>query len=143
MPSRILNPPCTLDSTVNKAMADSKKPNGTNAETGDRSMESAAKVTKRYTSESRSPLANHAPNTNIKTGITFAAQDKLPKLPIPELEHTTKKYLDALEPLQTSREQEETKAAVQEFLRSEGPELQERLKKYATGKSSYIEQFCM
>jgi len=27
-------------------------------------------------------------------------------------------------------------------LKSEGPELQERLKKYANGKTSYIEQFC-
>lgn len=142
MPPRILNPPCTLDSEVNKAMAESKQSNGTSVEAMERSMESAAKVTKEYTNESKAPLANHAPNTNIKVGITFAAQDKLPKLPIPELEHTTKKYIDALEPLQTSREHEETKAAVQEFLRSEGPELQERLKKYATGKSSYIEQFC-
>lgn len=47
-----------------------------------------------------------------------------------------------LQPLQTGREHEETKGAVQEFLRSGGPELQEKLKKYATSKSSYIEQFC-
>jgi carnitine O-acetyltransferase len=77
-----------------------------------------------------------------KQGITFAAQDKLPKLPIPELESTTSKYLAALQPLQTPREHAETKQAVEEFLRSQGPELQERLKKYANGKTSYIEQFC-
>ena len=29
-----------------------------------------------------------------------------------------------------------------EFLRTDGPELQEKLKGYAQGKSSYIEQFC-
>lgn len=77
-----------------------------------------------------------------KSGITFASQDKLPKLPIPDLESTCQKYLNALKPLQSNREQNDTAAAVQEFLKGEGPELQARLKKYATGKTSYIEQFC-
>jgi Choline/Carnitine o-acyltransferase. len=44
-------------------------------------------------------------------------------------------------PLQSPREHEDTKAAVQEFLKNEGPELQEKLKKYAFSKTSYIEQF--
>ncbi|KAL4754916.1 hypothetical protein BDW72DRAFT_200326 [Aspergillus terricola var. indicus] len=76
-----------------------------------------------------------------KGGITFAHQDSLPKLPIPDLESTCKKYLDALSPLQTPKEQEETRAAVREFLKGEGPGLQERLQKYATSQTSYIEQF--
>ena len=37
-------------------------------------------------------------------GVTFAHQDRLPKLPIPELEHTVKKYLEVLEPLQNKRD---------------------------------------
>ena len=74
---------------------------------------------------------------------TFAYQDKLEKLPIPTIESTCKKYLDALKPLQSRREQSETEAAVRRFLQSDGPDLNERLKKYATGKTSYIEQFCM
>ncbi|KAK7978337.1 carnitine O-acetyltransferase y.t1.c1 [Apiospora saccharicola] len=74
-------------------------------------------------------------------GITFAAQDDLPKLPIPSLEHTAQKYLTALKPLQGPREHAETKRAVQEFMRIDGPELQEKLQQYAVGKSSYIEQF--
>ncbi|KAL6234451.1 hypothetical protein BDW75DRAFT_241065 [Aspergillus navahoensis] len=74
-------------------------------------------------------------------GITFAHQDSLPKLPIPDLESTCKKYLDALSPLQTPKEQEETRAAVRDFLKGEGPGLQERLQKYATSQTSYIEQF--
>lgn len=77
-----------------------------------------------------------------RQGITFAAQDKLPKLPIPELDNTLTKYIAALKPLQSPREHAETKQAVEEFLKSDGPELQERLKKYANGKTSYIEQFC-
>ncbi|KAI6354599.1 hypothetical protein MCOR25_008542 [Pyricularia grisea] len=74
-------------------------------------------------------------------GITFAAQDSLPKLPIPDLERTCEKYLAALKPLQSPREHGETQNAVQEFLKHDGPELQEKLKKYAEGQTSYIEQF--
>lgn len=76
-------------------------------------------------------------------GITFAHQDSLPKLPIPELEQTCKKYLTALRPLQGHREHADTKYAVQEFLKKDGPELQKKLQEYAVGKTSYIEQFCM
>ncbi|GLA51521.1 hypothetical protein AnigIFM63604_008123 [Aspergillus niger] len=76
-----------------------------------------------------------------KKGLTFANQDSLPKLPIPDLEQTCKRYLEALAPLQTPREQDETRAAVQDFLKSEGPILQEKLKTYASSKTSYIEQF--
>lgn len=75
-------------------------------------------------------------------GITFAAQDKLPKLPIPNLSSTCDKYLEALRPLQTPRERAETEHAVRDFLSADGPELQEKLQRYAQGKTSYIEQFC-
>ncbi|KAK4212191.1 putative mitochondrial carnitine O-acetyltransferase [Rhypophila decipiens] len=76
-----------------------------------------------------------------KGGVTFAHQDKLPKLPIPELESSCQRYLEALKPLQSAREHSETKQAVQEFLSGEGPELNEKLKRYAEGRTSYIEQF--
>jgi carnitine O-acetyltransferase len=105
-----------------------------------RSLEGAKKVSEGFTKDQKEPLASNQPHH--KQGITFAAQDRLPKLPIPELESSTTKYLAALKPLQTPREYAETQQAVDEFLKSEGPELQERLKKYANGKTSYIEQFC-
>ncbi|GAB1313220.1 carnitine O-acetyltransferase yat1 [Madurella fahalii] len=76
-----------------------------------------------------------------KGGVTYAHQDHLPKLPIPDLERTCERYLTALRPLQSPREHAETRHAVQEFLRGEGPELNEKLKKYAEGRTSYIEQF--
>ena len=88
----------------------------------------------------KEPLAHDG--VKHPSGVTFAAQDKLPKLPIPELDSTLKKYVQALKPLQSTQEQRNTAAAVEEFLRSEGPELQARLKKYATGRTSYLEQFC-
>lgn len=90
----------------------------------------------------KEPIARQSPSGDAKPGSTFASQDRLPKLPIPELQETCRKYLDAVRPLQTPREHQETKAAVREFLKTDGPELHERLKKYASSKSSYIEQFC-
>ena len=88
------------------------------------------------------PASSSSSSSNHKKGVTFADQDSLPKLPIPDLESTCRKYLESLAPLQTVREHQETKAAVRHFLKSDGPELQERLKKYASSKTSYIEQFC-
>ncbi|KHE87119.1 putative carnitine acetyl transferase FacC [Neurospora crassa] len=81
------------------------------------------------------------PEEKSKGGVTFAHQDKLPKLPIPELESTCQRYLASLKPLQTHREHAETRRAVQEFLQTDGPELHEKLKKYAEDQTSYIEQF--
>ena len=87
--------------------------------------------------------SNTSHRRRMGVGVTFANQDSLPKLPIPELESTCQKYLDALKPLQSPREQHDSAAAVQEFLKRDGPDLDARLKRYATGKTSYIEQFCM
>ncbi|KAJ5332507.1 uncharacterized protein N7506_006290 [Penicillium brevicompactum] len=82
-----------------------------------------------------------APHTPLKQGLTFANQESLPKLPIPDLEDTCRRHLDALQALQSPREHEDTKAAVRDFLKNDGPLLQERLKTYAGSKTSYIEQF--
>ncbi|RCH87003.1 hypothetical protein CU098_005344 [Rhizopus stolonifer] len=81
------------------------------------------------------------PMNDVLGGETFKFQDKLPKLPIPELKDTAQKYLTALKPLQSAEEHEQTKIAVQEFLQQEGSALQAKLQTYATDKSSYIEEF--
>ncbi|KJZ75100.1 hypothetical protein HIM_05586 [Hirsutella minnesotensis 3608] len=85
----------------------------------------------------RVPMASQ----NKSGGITFAAQDDLPKLPIPDLEATCNKYVAALSPLQSPREHAETRHAVHDFLKTDGLDLQEKLKRYAHDKTSYIEQF--
>lgn len=108
----------------------------------ERSDASAEQAAKALPKDAMEPLASHK-SAKSKPGVTFAAQDNLPKLPIPELKQTCERYLTALEPLQSRHQHADTKAAIEEFLKTGGPELQERLKKYATGKSSYIEQFCM
>lgn len=107
----------------------------------ERSEASAKEATQEFSKSDLNPVA-HNGDTTPKRGITFAAQDKLPKLPIPDLEKTTKNYLSSLYPLQTAREHHETEQAVEEFLRTDGPGLQEKLKKYSVDQTSYIEQFC-
>lgn len=111
-------------------------------ESGHASLPSSQPPSAASSSLSHIPEHDLAPPHERKNGITFAGQEMLPKLPIPELENTCQNYLEALKPLQTNREQKDTAAAVRDFLRGEGPELQSRLKKYASGKTSYIEQFC-
>ncbi|PHH52428.1 putative mitochondrial carnitine O-acetyltransferase [Ceratocystis fimbriata CBS 114723] len=89
----------------------------------------------------RPPMATHNLPRRGQPGLTFAAQDKLPKLPIPSLEETVKRYLGVVKPLQEPSEHEETKLAAERFLAQDGPELQKQLIEYADGQSSYIEQF--
>ncbi|KAM0756020.1 acyltransferase ChoActase/COT/CPT [Meredithblackwellia eburnea MCA 4105] len=71
----------------------------------------------------------------------MAGQDKLPHLPIPPLEDTMKRYLRALQGLQSESEHEKTKAVVDEFLKKEGPELHKKLVDYASTRASYIEEW--
>lgn len=137
MPARTFTIPTSLnESLVNGSI----KMSATN-DLPERSAEAARKALNDFSKADSNPLGV-AKNPNSKPGITFAAQDKLPTLPIPELESTCSKYLAALAPLQSPKEQRETRAAVREFLKNDGPELQEKLKKYAAGKANYIEQFC-
>lgn len=71
-------------------------------------------------------------------GCTFANQDALPKLPIPPLEDTCKRYLTALRGLQDDEEHATTTRAVQSFLQGDGLALQERLKQWAAGRARYV-----
>ncbi len=124
----------TMPTSLNESLATAQPP------TSDTDRSSIKSDQQNYSPEQREPLASHQPIH--KPGITFGAQDKLAKLPIPDLDSSLKKYIEVLKPLQSGREQEETATAVANFLKNDGPELQNRLKKYATGKTSYIEQFC-
>jgi len=63
--------------------------------------------------------------------LKAADQEKLPKLSIPALEDTCKRYLEALEALQDESEHDLTKKVVQDFLDNA---LQERLKEWAKDK---------
>jgi carnitine O-acetyltransferase len=133
----ITKPTSSLIASMNAA---NSKPGGrTPSESGNRSSAAATDARDAFPKSSQEPIKSKKPN--VKPGITYAAQDSLPKLPIPDLSSTLRKYLEALAPLQSDREHDETKAAARDFEAGEGKQLQEKLKKYATGKSSYIEQF--
>ena len=127
----------TMPGSLDESLAKLQPPNG---ETGRDQAQKAKEAKDSFYPAQRAPLAYHG--VKYEPGITFSAQDKLAKLPIPELGSTLQKYMNVLEPLQTKKEQNDTYKAVEDFKKGEGPELQARLKKYATGKTSYIEQFC-
>ncbi|KDR82095.1 hypothetical protein GALMADRAFT_240586 [Galerina marginata CBS 339.88] len=82
-----------------------------------------------------------APDNLQPANRTLAYQEKLPKLPIPPLEETCNRYLQALEALQDEKEHAATKEAVKEFLETDGPKMHQVLKEYAQDKDSYIEEF--
>ncbi|KAI7118345.1 hypothetical protein KC324_g18746, partial [Hortaea werneckii] len=127
----------SIDEQIAKAQARSRKDSIIMPE---RSEANAKEATQAFSKEKLAPFMSHQ-NPESKPGVTFAAQDKLPKLPIPDLKQTCERYLAALDPLQTAREHADSERAVAEFMRSDGPQLQEKLKEYASGRSSYIEQF--
>lgn len=136
MAARTFTQPSSLNESLANATMSTTKENDSA-----RSMEAAKECQQAFSSEAKSPLANST-NPNSRPGITFASQDKLPKLPIPELDSSCKKYLAALKPLQTAKEHNDSQHAVDDFLKGDGAVLQEKLKKYASGKANYIEQFC-
>jgi len=71
-------------------------------------------------------------------GRTFAYQGQLPKLPIPLLDDTCRRYLRALQALQDQKEHAQTKEAVKVFLEDDGPRIQEKLKEWAKDKHRYV-----
>lgn len=72
------------------------------------------------------------------TTSTWAHQYNLPKLPIPPLEETCRRYLTALKGLQDEGEHKNTIRAVQAFLHGDGPRVQEMLLEYSKDKSRCV-----
>ena len=70
-------------------------------------------------------------NVDIVSEQTFVSQNKLPKLPVPPLEVTCRRYLNALEGLQDPEEHSKTKQVVKDFLENEGPRIQQKLLEWA------------
>eukprot|EP01094_Clydonella_sp_ATCC50884_P021062 TRINITY_DN4534_c0_g2_i1.p1 TRINITY_DN4534_c0_g2~~TRINITY_DN4534_c0_g2_i1.p1 ORF type:complete len:625 (-),score=170.79 TRINITY_DN4534_c0_g2_i1:162-2003(-) len=63
----------------------------------------------------------------MTTPRTFDNEPTLPRLPVPDLTETCKRYLHSLRPLATAQELERSCAYVEHFLKHEGPVLQRRL----------------
>ncbi|KAI5475688.1 carnitine O-acetyltransferase [Pseudohyphozyma bogoriensis] len=68
-------------------------------------------------------------------------QRQLPHLPVPPLEDTMKRYLRALEGLQSPAEHAKTQAVVKDFLAKDGPALHQKLVDYASTRDSFIEEW--
>ena len=75
-----------------------------------------------------------------KPNRTFAFQSKLPRLPIPPLEDTCKRYLSALKALQSPQEHADTERAVRAFLEDPamGPRMQKKLEDWAKDKNRRV-----
>ncbi|MEU5264430.1 choline/carnitine O-acyltransferase [Amycolatopsis sp. NPDC021455] len=74
---------------------------------------------------------------------TFGNEDRLPRVPLPTLEDSGRRFLEWCAPLLTPDELAETEAAVAEFLAGPGPELQARLEEYdrSPGVRSWLDTF--
>lgn len=83
-------------------------------------------------------MSKFNPSPPPSSARTFAFQDNLPKLPIPPLEDTCRRYLKALEALQDEKEHELTKEAVKDFLENDGPKIQEKLLEWAKDRARCV-----
>ena len=74
---------------------------------------------------------------------TFGNEDRLPRVPVPTLADSGRRFLEWCAPLLTPDEFAETEAAVAEFLAGPGPELQARLEEYdrSPGVRSWLDTF--
>ncbi|KAF4952363.1 hypothetical protein FGADI_6795 [Fusarium gaditjirri] len=81
------------------------------------------------TKRANSSAASSGYVENNSKGPMLRWQDSLPKLPVPTLEETAKRYLKSLHPLLSASEYEASKKAVEEFVRpgGVGSKLQEKL----------------
>jgi carnitine O-acetyltransferase len=66
---------------------------------------------------------------NLSKGAMLRFEDSLPKLPVPTLEETAKRYIKSLHPILSKSEFEHSQRAVAEFVKpgGQGEELQKRL----------------
>lgn len=78
---------------------------------------------------------------------TYSGQSKLPRLPIPSLEETLKRFPQKIWALQDSEQRNETQRIVSNFLNGNGPRLQALLEAYDNEgiesgyHNSYVEEF--
>ncbi|XP_037366516.1 peroxisomal carnitine O-octanoyltransferase isoform X1 [Talpa occidentalis] len=72
---------------------------------------------------------------------TFQYQDSLPSLPVPLLEESLKKYLEAVKPFANEEEYKKTEEIVQTFQNGIGEKLHQKLLERAKGKRNWLEEW--
>uniref|UniRef100_A0A0B7BDL7 Choline/carnitine acyltransferase domain-containing protein n=2 Tax=Arion vulgaris TaxID=1028688 RepID=A0A0B7BDL7_9EUPU len=77
----------------------------------------------------------------IPKGRTFSVQYSLPKLPVPALDQTLKKYLDSCRPLLTDDEYNTTLQVVNRFRLKEGPDLHKLLEERAQKEVNWLSEW--
>lgn len=74
--------------------------------------------------------------------LTFAAQKKLPRLPVPKLEDTFSRLKESLKPIAWSESEYATVSSkVDEFAKTKAPELQGRLLARAEERPHWLEEW--
>ncbi|XP_012938402.1 carnitine O-acetyltransferase [Aplysia californica] len=71
-------------------------------------------------------------------GRTFSVQYSLPRLPVPPLDQTLRKYLETVQPILTDDQLESTKQVVKRFQENEGPKLQALLEDRAQNHVNWL-----
>ena len=83
--------------------------------------------------------SNHHQDNNS----TYAHQEQLPSLPLPELQDTLDRYLERVRPFLSEEELQHTEAVISEFQSpgGAGPKLQRALKQRAAEKRNWLEEW--
>lgn len=112
--------------TISRAVLSSFKPVGNRGSLGivSSSAFNGRLCQNRWFSSSADDDRYILPKTKVPT---YHYQDSLPRLPIPKLEDTCRRYLDAQKPLLTPEQYEETKQVVEKFQKQEGQSLHAEL----------------
>ncbi|XP_052870202.1 peroxisomal carnitine O-octanoyltransferase [Anopheles cruzii] len=72
---------------------------------------------------------------------TFCYDEDRPKLPLPALDHTLKRYLESLKPFGTAEELENSKRIIETFRKGVGAKLQAILEQRATKEKNWVEKW--
>ncbi|KAH9507364.1 hypothetical protein Btru_057910 [Bulinus truncatus] len=83
-------------------------------------------------------VAEVQPHLIVPKGRTFSVQYSLPRLPVPPLEQTLKKYLETCQPLLTEDQYKSTEQIVRKFQANEGPVLQKLLEERASKHTNWL-----
>ncbi|KAJ8004965.1 hypothetical protein DPEC_G00141750 [Dallia pectoralis] len=84
-------------------------------------------------------MANHVTQSPVER--TFQYQDSLPPLPVPTLEGSLSKYLEAVRPFATEEEFQATTAIVKRFGKGVGKDLHQKLLQRARIRRNWLEEW--
>ncbi|XP_049530267.1 peroxisomal carnitine O-octanoyltransferase [Anopheles darlingi] len=75
------------------------------------------------------------------TESTFCYDEDLPRLPLPPLDHTLKRYLESLKPFGTADELENSKKIIETFRTGVGAKLQKLLEERAAKEKNWVDKW--